>query len=216
MDGIHDMGGMAGFGPVDASAAASGDEGWEARLQALALLSRGMSRPGIEAIAPAEYLASGYAEKWLVCAERRLIGDGVVDVRALDRWRAELTNDPALLPPRADAPEAVPGLVEMLTTTPLMSEAATPRFAIGDRVRVRRMRPEGHHRCPRYVRGAVGVVERIPGAEHQPPTEPGGDVGPFEAVYTVQFDSSELWGELDAEPAFDLLIDLWESYLEAP
>jgi nitrile hydratase len=216
MDGIHDMGGMAGFGPVDTSAVASGDEGWEARLQALALLSRGMSRPGIEAIPPAEYLASGYAEKWLVCAERRLIGDGVLDVDALDRWRAELADDPTLLPPRADAPEAVPGLVEMLTTTPSMSEAATPRFAVGDRVRVRRMRPKGHHRCPRYVRGAVGVVERIPGAEHQPPTEPGGDVGPFEAVYTVQFDSSELWGERDGEQDFDLLIDLWESYLEAP
>ena len=216
MDGIHDLGGMAGFGPVDVSANASGDEGWEARLQAVALLSGGMSRPGIEAIPPADYLASGYAEKWLVCAERRLIGDGVVDVDALDRWQAELTSDPTRLPPRADTPEAVPGLVEMLTTTPLMSEAAMPRFAVGDRVRVRRMRPHGHHRCPRYVRGAVGVVERIPGAEHQPPTEPGGDVGPFEAVYTVQFDSSELWGELDAEPDFDLLIDLWESYLEAP
>jgi nitrile hydratase len=216
MDGIHDMGGMAGFGPVDASAGASGDEGWEARLQAVALLSGGMSRPGIEAIPPAEYLASGYAEKWLVCAEHRLLGDGVIEVDALDRWREELASDPARVPPRADAPEAVGGLVEMLTTTPSMPEATTSRFAVGDRVRVRRMRPEGHHRCPRYVRGAIGVVERIPGAEHQPPTEPGGDVGPFEAVYTVQFDSSELWGEPDAEPGFDLLIDLWESYLEAP
>jgi len=216
MDGIHDMGGMAGFGPVDVSADASGDEGWEARLQAVALLSGGMSRPGIEAIPPAEYLASGYAEKWLVCAEQRLLGDGVIDVDALDRWRSELSSDPTRRPPRDDAPEAVPGLVEMLTTTPSMSEALTSRFAVGDRVRVRRMRPEGHHRCPRYLRGALGVVERVPGAEHQPPTEPGGDVGRFEAVYTVQFDSSELWGERDDEPDFDLLVDLWESYLEAP
>ena len=216
MDGIHDMGGMAGFGPVDVSADVSGSEGWEARLQAVALLSGGMSRPGIEAIPPAEYLASGYAEKWLVCAERRLLGDGVIHADALDRWQSELSSDPSRRPPRADAPEAVPRLVAALTTTPSMAEAATSRFAIGDRVRVRRMRPEGHHRCPRYVRGALGVVERIPGAEHQPPTEPGGDVGPYEAVYTVQFDSSELWGEHDAEPAFDLLIDLWESYLEAP
>lgn len=218
MDGIHDMGGMAGFGPVDVSAEASGHEGWEARLQATALLSGGMSRPGIEAIPPAEYLASGYAEKWLVCSEQRLLGDGVVDREHLDRWRSELSTDPSRLPPRDDAPEAVPGLVEMLTTTPLMSEATEPRFTVGDPVRVRRMRPEGHHRCPRYVRGAVGVVERIPGAEHQPPTEPGGDVGQFEAVYTVQFDSCELWGDQrsEGEPAFDLLIDLWESYLEAP
>lgn len=218
MDGIHDMGGMAGFGPVDVSAEASGHEGWEARLQATALLSGGMSRPGIEAIPPAEYLASGYAEKWLVCSEVRLLGDGVIDRESLDRWHSVLAADPARLPPRDDAPEAVPGLVAMLTTTPSMSEATESRFAVGDRVRVRRMRPHGHHRCPRYVRGAVGVVERIPGAEHQPPTEPGGDVGQFEAVYTVQFDSSELWGDQrgEGEPPFDLLVDLWESYLEAP
>ena len=218
MDGIHDMGGMAGFGPVDVSAAGSGHEGWEARLQATALLSGGMSRPGIEAIPPAQYLASGYAEKWLVCSEQRLLGDGVLDPDDLDRWRVALAEDPNRTPPRDDAPEAVPGLVEMLTTTPLMSAATSPRFAVGDRVRVCRMRPGGHHRCPRYVRGALGVVERIPGAEHQPPTAPGGHVGKLEAVYTVQFDSRALWGDQrsEGEPAFDLFIDLWESYLEAP
>jgi len=218
MDGIHDMGGMAGFGPVDVSAEVSGREGWEARLQATALLSGGMSRPGIEAIPPAEYLASGYAEKWLVCSEQRLLGDGVVDQERLDHWCAELSADPTLMPPRDDAPEAVPGLVTALTTTPMMSEATESRFVVGDRVRVCRMRPDGHHRCPRYVRGAVGVVEHVPGAEHQPPTEPGGDVGRFEAVYTVRFDSRELWGDQrsEGEPAFDLLVDLWESYLEDP
>ena len=145
------MGGMAGFGPVDVSADASGHEWWEARIQATALLSGGMSRPGIEAIPPAEYLSSGYAEKWLVCAEQRLIGDGVVDPDRLDHWRSEFAADPTRMPPRDDAPERVAGLVEMLTTTPLLSDAPSPRFAVGDRVRVRRMRPEGHHRCPRYV-----------------------------------------------------------------
>jgi nitrile hydratase beta subunit len=218
MDGIHDMGGMAGFGPVDVSAQASGHEWWEARIQATALLSGGMSRPGIEAIPPAEYLSSGYAEKWLVCAEQRLIGDGVVDPDRLDHWRSEFAADPTRMPPRDDAPDRVAGLVERLTTTPLLSDAPAPRFAVGERVRVRRMRPEGHNRCPRYVRGAVGVVERVPGAEHLPPSTPGGDDGPFEAIYTVQFDSSELWGDQrnEGELPFDLVIDLWESYLEEP
>jgi nitrile hydratase subunit beta len=218
MDGIHDMGGMAGFGPVDASESASGHEGWEARLQATALLSGGMSRPGIEAIPPAEYLASGYAEKWLMCSEVRLLGDGVVDRESLDRWQSVFAADPTRLSPRDDAPEAVPALVAMLTATPSMSEATEARFAVGDRVRVRRMRPQGHHRCPRYLRGALGVVEGIPGAEHQPPKEPGGHVGQFEAVYTVQFESTELWGDQrdEGEPPFDLLVDLWESYLEEP
>ena len=44
-----------------------------------------------------------------------------------------------------------------------MPAAAAPRFRPGQRVRVRRMRPAGHTRCPRYVRGAVGVIERVHG-----------------------------------------------------
>jgi nitrile hydratase len=177
-----------------------------------------MSRPGIEASPPAEYLSSGYAEKWLVCAEQRLLGDGLIERDRLDYWCSEFSTDPSLLPPRDDAPDRVAGLVEVLTTTPLLSAAASPRFAVGERVRVRRMRPEGHNRCPRYVRGAIGVVERVPGAEHLPPSVPGGPDGHFEAIYTVLFDSSELWGDQrsEGEQPFDLVIDLWESYLEAP
>jgi nitrile hydratase len=161
MDGIHDMGGMAGFGPVDVSAEASGHEGWEARIQATALLSGGMSRPGIEAIPPAEYLSSGYAEKWLVCAEQRLLGDGVIDQDRLNHWRSEFSSDPTRMPPRDDAPERVAGLVEGLNTTPSLSDAPSPRFVVGERVRVRRMRPDGHNRCPRYAWLAAGPTRPV-------------------------------------------------------
>ncbi len=44
-----------------------------------------------------------------------------------------------------------------------MPAAAAPAFRPGQRVRVRRMRPEGHTRCPRYVRGALGTIERVHG-----------------------------------------------------
>ena len=97
------------------------------------------------------------------------------------------------------------------------ARAADPRFDVGDRVRVRRMRPEVHHRCPRYVRGAIGVVERVAGDEHVPRAGPGQPDGPLEAVYTVRFDSTELWGDRReaGEPPYELLIDLWERYVEA-
>jgi nitrile hydratase subunit beta len=88
-----------------------------------------------------------------------------------------------------------------------------PRFGPGDRVRVRRMHPDGHTRCPRYVRGAVGVVERVQGTDRLPdraiyglPTEP-------EPVYAVAFGSQDLWGESD-EPPWTVLLDLFDSYLE--
>jgi nitrile hydratase beta subunit len=205
------MGGMAGFGPVDVNAVESGH--WEARLQVVALLSGGMSRAGIEEIPPAEYLNATYAERWLLCSERCLVDTGVVTSDELAAWAARLQSSPAAEMPRTERPESLAGLERAVTTTTPMGEPRDARFAIGDRVRVRRMRPEVHHRCPRYVRGAVGVVERIPGAEYRPGAPRSPDM--FEPVYTVVFDSVELWGAQNEEP-FDLIIDLWQDYLEEP
>jgi len=213
MDGIHDMGGMAGFGPVDVDAVGWGHEGWEARNQVVALLSGGMSRAGIEEIPPSEYLRASYAERWLMCAERRLVAKGVLSADDLAVWRERFDSAPDTPMPRAEQPEALAALEAAVTTTTPMMPATAPRFAVGDRVRVKRMRPERHNRCPRYVRGVVGEVERIPGEEHLPGGPASSDVR--EPVYTVRFGSIDLWGEQD-EPAFDLLIDLWQSYLEAP
>ena len=80
------------------------------------------------------------------------------------------------------------------------------RFEVGDSVTVKRMAPAGHHRCPRYVRGATGTVTRLPGGWPHASGE-----GPPEATYTVRFAMTDLWGD-DAEPGW-LFIDLWERYL---
>ena len=216
MDGIHDMGGMAGFGPVDVDDVGPTHEPWEARAQVVALLGSDGSRASIEALAPAEYLQAGYYERWLLSAERRCVEMGNIADEDLERWRSALAKDPERLPPRSHDPDAAEALVEVLTTTPVLGPATSPRFAVGDRVRVRRMRPEEHHRCPRYVRGVIGVVERVVGDDHVPRPAPGEELGPLEAVYTVGFDSNDLWGDRSAggETPFEVMIDLWESYLE--
>ena len=97
--------------------------------------------------------------------------------------------------------------------SPTLSVAVNARFKPGDRVRVRRMRPNGHTRCPRYVRGAVGVVERVQGTDLLPdratyglPTEP-------EPVYAVAFASQDLWGVSD-DPPWTVIVDLFDAYLE--
>jgi nitrile hydratase len=218
VDGIHDMGGMAGFGPIDIDAVEPGHEGWEARNQVVALLSGGMSRAGIEEIPPEQYLNATYAERWVLCAERRLVANGVLSADDLASWAARLETAPGTEMPRTEMPhteqpEALGDLERMVTTTTPMPAPPSTRFAIGDRVRVKRMHPTEHNRCPRYVRGTVGEIERIPGADHRPGAPRTDEM--FEAVYTVKFDSVDLWGEQD-EPAFDLFIDLCQGYLEAP
>jgi nitrile hydratase len=73
------------------------------------------------------------------------------------------------------------------------------------------MRPAGHTRCPRYVRGATGTVEALRGNDKLP------DIGPYQGpsqpVYAVTFDSLELFGPSD-EGRWTVMLDLFEAYLE--
>ncbi len=87
------------------------------------------------------------------------------------------------------------------------------RFGRGRRVRVKRMHPPGHTRCPRYVRGVVGVVEAVRGADRLPDRAVYDEETDGEPVYSVAFSSEELWGSSD-EPDWVVSLDLYDSYLE--
>ena len=216
MDGVHDMGGMHGFGPVVPDDAIF-HAGWEARLFALtevadALgLTAGHFRETIEAMPPGTYLTSSYYERWLFGLERRLQRAGTIASQDVDGVMARLGDD---LPQRRDPALAAECLEERRSGDPL-PRAAAPRFAPGEHVRVRRMRPGGHTRCPRYVRGATGVVGRVHGDDLLPDAVARGEEAPPEAVYAVGFSSADLFG-VGGEPAFQVFVDLSESYLEEP
>jgi nitrile hydratase subunit beta len=75
------------------------------------------------------------------------------------------------------------------------------------------MRPAGHTRCPRYVRGATGVVDRVHIADRLPDLAVYGERPAPEPVYAVAFGSEALWGRT-GEPPWTVSVDLWESYLE--
>ncbi len=213
MDGVHDMGGMHGFGEVeDKDDETVFHEPWEGRTFGLMIatgasgLRHGSIRPGIEAIDPATYLGSSYFERWARSVESGLIDAGSLTSAEID----ERVASPE--PPRAHQgdtnPEMASRLVGALVDRPHepSGDDVPCRFAVGDSVTVKRMAPAGHHRCPRYVRGATGTVTRLPGgwphANHDEPPE---------ATCTVRFAMTDLWGS-DAEPGW-LYIDLWERYL---
>jgi nitrile hydratase subunit beta len=211
VDGVHDMGGMHGFGPVEAEA----DEPvfhapWEARTFGLSLvagangLTRGPGRVAIESMPPADYLASSYFERWAASLEERLIAKGTLTRAEIDARAASSGAEPtrsegtspdmlALVPRFLDSPQPTSGVDVPCS------------FSVGDRVTVKRMAPPAHHRCPRYVRGVAGTVTHIAGGWPHP-----GDDRP-EAVCTVRLAMRDLWGD-DAEPGY-LYIDLWERYL---
>ena len=217
MDGVHDMGGMDGFGAVVPDGASFHSD-WERRVYGMARVTRatgvgaGNFRAAIESMPPHEYLAASYYERWLYGVERRLEQGGVLTPEDIESGMARFEAGP--LPERND-----PGLAERCVDAQgkggPMAAAAAPRFRPGQRVRVRRMRPAGHTRCPRYVRGVCGVVERVHGDAALPDAVALGEDRPPEALYAVRFRSEDLFGPGE-EPGFRVLVDLSESYLEEP
>ncbi len=97
-----------------------------------------------------------------------------------------------------------------------MKDGAPPaRFKPGDRIRVRIGSPPGHIRTPAYIQGKIGSVERLHGAHRNPESLAyGGDGLPKQPLYLVRFPQSQVWPNY-ARPARDqLLIDLYEHWLE--
>jgi nitrile hydratase len=217
VDGVHDMGGMHGFGAVVTPGSEDAyHERWEPRVFALSTLvgierlGQGSGRAIREEMEPAHYLAASYYERWLWSIERRLERKGTITFGEVDRWVERLRGgEPA--PRHSDAAQAARA-VETIGRTDELGHLGETRFSGGDRVRVRRMRPAGHTRCPRYVRGVEGIVEALRGTDRFP------DIGPYEGppepVYSVCFASDDLFGASE-EGCWHVLLDLFESYLEA-
>jgi nitrile hydratase subunit beta len=222
MNGVHDMGGMQGFGAV----APEADEplfhaAWERSALGLTLAMGAtgqwnidQSRAARESLPPARYLGSSYYRIWLDALETLMRQRGLVSAE-------ELAAGHAIDPPRplarmlhADAVDAA-----LARGSPTARPAAAPaRYAVGDRVRARNRHPAGHTRLPRYVRGHLGTVVGLHGAHvfadaHAATTGgPPWDEAP-QWLYTVEFDAAELWGE-DADPTLRVSVDAWERYLE--
>jgi nitrile hydratase beta subunit len=212
MNGVHDMGGMDGFGPVlpePNEPAFHAD--WERRMYALVGSVMGSAqvnidefRHAIERIPPARYLASSYYERWLAAAETILVERGVVTREEL-LAKQDASIDPAL----------IASGVATHGPSPVKSKAKPQRarYAKGARVRARNLNPVGHTRLPRYVRGKAGVVARDWGVFVFPDTNAHHAGTKPQHCYSVAFDARELWGK-SASCRERVYIDLWEDYLE--
>jgi nitrile hydratase len=213
------MGGMHGFGAVvEPGSDAPYHEPWEPRVFALHMLvsterlgAGPGGRPTREEMDPAAYLEASYYERWLWSAERRLERAGTIAPGEVEAMMNRLRAGDAQ-PSRADT-ALVDRALSALHEVERLDPVTTARFAPGERVRVRRMRPQGHTRCPRYARGVAGTVDRIQGADALPDLAVYGRSAPPEPVYSVWFRSEDLWGP-GGEAPFTVLLDLWESYLE--
>lgn len=224
MNGVHDLGGTDGLGPVVVE---ENEPVWHAEWEKAAFamfptnavkghFNVDMFRYGIEQMHPAHYLLSPYYEHWVHATEHYVTGAGVIDASEIEeRTKYYLENPDAPLPQRED-----PELVALMETVVRQGGSARrdsdrpAKFKVGDRVRVADDHPLGHTRRARYVRGKSGVVEMTHGTFIYPDSAGnGGDEQP-EHVYTVRFTSAELWGADVADPNGSVTFDVWEPYLE--
>ncbi len=223
MNGVHDMGGMHGFGPVQPE---PGEPlfhaAWERRALGLTLAMGAtgqwnidQARSARESLPALTYLSAGYYGIWLLGLQRLLLDRGLVSPAEIEAGHALQPARPVARVLHADAVDAA-----LARGTPTERPATSPaRLAVGQRVRAINDHPAGHTRLPRYVRGHVGTVVRVHGvhvfADRQAASPPGAPVDEApQWLYAVEFDGAELWGR-DAEPGLRVSVDAWESSLEA-
>lgn len=207
MDGVHDLGGLHGFGRVERTANEPVFEmDWERRALKVTMgtliglqVGGAAFRHSIERMDPAHYLTSPYYEHWLTGISTLLVEAGLASHGKLEQLAGG--RFPLSLPDRG--------------TSPIGDEAdhTVARFAVGETVRVREWHPAGHTRAPRYVQGKRGVVLRVDGAANVPDIEAHGGARVLDPTYSVRFTALELWGE-GGDARETVSVDLWERYLE--
>ena len=217
MNGVHDMGGMQGMGPVQAEKAEPVFHAtWEGRAYAV---TRAMgtwqkwnldaSRYQRELIGPADYFTMSYYERWIVALVELMVKTGLVSSAEVGSGEPD-PGSPKQTP--AMMADKVPTLVAK--GVPANRDVAVvARFHAGEKVRARNMNPVGHTRLPRYARGRVGTIHRDHGVFVFPDTNALFLGEKPQHVYSVRFAARELWGE-QAVAQDSVYIDLWDDYLE--
>jgi nitrile hydratase len=216
MDGVHDLGGRQGYGPIDVNEPPEPFHApWEARLLGI---TRAYTRPASfsidwfrfvrENIAPTDYLTRPYYDQWLQTHEAMMVAAGAISVDEFASGKSAKAH-PGL--PPAMTVDKVPAAIRGMSRFDRPSDAQ-PAFAAGATVKTKSMGAAGHTRLPQYVRGRVGRIESFRGFHILPDTNMTGD-GPAEPLYCVSFLAADLWPEA-AGRKDRVYLDLWERYLE--
>ena len=217
MDGVHDMGGMDGFGKVEAEQNEPPFHApWEGRVLAM---QRAMGYAGAwhidhsrfaqEKLPPATYLTASYYQRWALAMESNVLERGYVT-------REELKAGHALTPGKPLPRKLTPDVISagMSRSSFYRQQQGPQRFKPGDRVRTKNIHPKTHTRLPRYARGKVGVVERVHGFHVFPDVNATGTGEDPQWLYAVRFSGTELFGP-DGDPTSTVSIDAFEPYLDA-
>jgi nitrile hydratase beta subunit len=217
VNGVHDMGGMHGMGPIQVEQnEAVFHHPWEGRVFALRRAMGAwrkwnidVSRHEVELVPPVDYLRMSYYARQFAAFLPMLVKSGLVTQAEIESGipaEGQVKATPALTVEKA--------LTLVAKGVPTSRDVAVaPRFQLGQRVRARNIHPVGHTRLPRYARGKLGTIDRDHGVFVFPDTNAHFVGEKPQHVYSVRFMARELWGN-QAAAQDSVYLDLWDDYLE--
>ena len=202
MDGVHDIGGCQGFGPVvKLNKTRPYKENWEVKINAISgrlvgkhIINMDQYRHGVERMEPRHYLSSSYFERVFIsvlslCVEKNILTTKDLKNLNLDKFQRALPS-----------------------TKGRFFTGTLENFKIGDRVRVKSESVAGHVRIPGYVRGKEGFIVGVSPAFDFPDAAAHELEAEKQKTYDVCFKTTDLWS--DAEEGAEVHVGLFHSYLE--
>lgn len=223
MTRAHDMGGRFGDGPVipEPQGIPEFEDDWQGRALAITLACGFLgqwnideSRHSRERLSPKDYARFSYFEKWIAALTDMLVAKGILtpdDLRPGANPERHPLAEKALTADSMSRILARGGRVDRPETIPVA-------FSVGQAVRTlrpaaNRLVDGGHTRLPIYAAGARGRILRQHGTHVFPDSNAHGLGEAPEPIYAVAFPARELWAAPE-HPNDEVVLDLWQSYLE--
>ncbi|MEM9483354.1 MAG: SH3-like domain-containing protein, partial [Cyanobacteria bacterium P01_F01_bin.116] len=167
-----------------------------------------------------EYFRLRYYEKWLGGISGFFDEEGYITQSELDERTALFLEDsaPVASPAPGEAATAIDTqVVKYLTEgdSPLRPSSATPKFALGDRVKIKNIPSGDHTRLPGHIRGKVAEVVKVYEGTFTYffPTSDG--LGTPMPVYSLAFKPADIWDDSLIDPKSVYYNDIFEVYIEA-
>lgn len=216
MNGVHDMGGLECYGPINPDPnEALFHAQWERRVLALTVCMGATGEWNLdqgrftrESLPPVDYLSIGYYRIWLTALENLLVQRDLVSreemqqgipIKASKKVKRVLAGTDVERAMRAGAPVDRPA-------------SGSAKFSVGDIVRVENQHKTGHTRLPGYIRGHEGIVHQVHGCHVFADDNAKGTGENPQWLYNIQFKAQDLWGEARSQAAH-VHVDCWEPYL---
>tara|TARA_B100000029_G_C17215472_1_gene829718 strand:- start:26 stop:637 length:612 start_codon:yes stop_codon:yes gene_type:complete len=183
------------------------------------------SRHSRECLPPKDYMNYSYYEKWLAALTNLMVEKNLVTIEELEKF-AKLSEKKASEPPLNENHEFDPRAwrakdVESVIAAggPSIRETnIKPLFKVGDIIKTVSQNPNkdtpgGHTRIPAYAMGKTGTIHSYVGT-HVFPDQNAHNYGENpQPLYTVEFQSHELWTATCEDERDSVYLDLWEPYL---